>query len=297
MNDLISVIMSTYNESITEIQESVNSILNQSYSNIEFIIVIDNPNNIQLIKCLQAFDDPRIRIIKNKENIGLVKSLNKAISFSNGKYIARMDADDISELDRLEYQKKILDKRNLDLIGGNINLVDENGEYISKLHFPSYQWLIYIFLKWGNCIPHPTWLVKKEVYTRLNGYRNIPRCEDYDFICRVLQQKFKIGNVERVVLNYRIRPDSISNSNKAAQYVLRRFIAKNRKKLFPEIKIASYLDSELFEKEIAEYESFQILKNKSREHPSIKRIIRLCFNRNTYALGCEKISLKIRNFL
>lgn len=297
MDDLISVIMSTYNESIIEIQESVNSILNQSYSNIEFIIIIDNPNNKELINCLQSFNDQRIRIIKNKENIGLVKSLNKAIEFSKGNFIARMDADDISELDRLECQKKYLDKENLDLVGGNLNIINENGISISELHFPSYQFLLKKFLKWGNCIPHPTWLVRKEVYISLNGYRNVPRCEDYDFVCRTLQQKFKIGNVGKVVLKYRIRSDSISNSNKSAQYILRRFISKNRKEYISEKKIISYLNSDHFKEEVAEYEGFQILKEEIKEHPSFKKIIELCLNRNTYFLGWEKISLKIRNLL
>lgn len=297
MDDLISVIMSTFNESIIEIQESINSILNQSYSNIEFIIVIDNPNNIDLINFIESFTDPRIRVIKNDENIGLVRSLNKAIVCSKGKYIARMDADDISELDRLKCQKEMLDKKNLDLIGGSINIINEMGVSISELHFPSSQSLLKIFLKWGNCIPHPTWLVRKEVYTSLNGYQNIPRCEDYDFICRTLQKKFKIGNIKKVILKYRIRSDSISNSNKGEQYVLRRFLSKNRKKMISEKIIDEYIDSELFKNEVAEYNEFQKLKAVVKEHPRLKSIIKLSLNRNTYFLGCEKFFLKLRNIL
>lgn len=297
MSDLISVIMSTYNESNEEIRKSVNSILNQSYSNIEFIIVIDNPNNQELISCLQSFNDSRIKIIKNSENIGLVKSLNKAITASKGHYIARMDADDISKPARLEKQLKELKMRDLDIIGGNLELINEKGEFISRLNFPSNHKVLEIFLKWGNCLPHPTWIVKKDVYIKLKGYRNIPRCEDYDFICRALQNNFRIGNINDVVLQYRIRSDSVSNSNKGAQYVLRRFISKNRKKGVSENSVNKYLNSASFTNEIDEYEIFQQLKKGVREHPTFKKVIKLILNRNTYYLGYEKICIKIRNLL
>ena len=79
-----------------------------------------------------------------------------------------MDADDICEANRLKLQKDYLEKNNLDLVGGSVCLIDENGNDISNLHFPCRQYLIKRFLKWGNCIPHPTWLVRKEVYTKLN---------------------------------------------------------------------------------------------------------------------------------
>ena len=79
MEDLISVIMSTYNESVSELRESIESVLKQTYSNIEFVIVIDNPNNEELSVFIYSFDYPRIRVIKNDRNICLVNILNKAI--------------------------------------------------------------------------------------------------------------------------------------------------------------------------------------------------------------------------
>lgn len=297
MEDLISVIMSTYNESTNEIIESVKSILNQSYKNIEFIIVIDNPDNIELISCLNEFEDSRIRLIKNNENCGLVKSLNKAISVSKGKYIVRMDADDISNIERIDLQKKYMDDNKLDLVGGSIYLIDENDNFISKQHFPCHQFLIRLFMKWGSCIPHPTWLVKKEVYNTLGGYRDVPKCEDYDFICRALQTNFKIGNVDEYILKYRIRPESVSNSNKGAQYLLRKFISDRRKTGVSEQEILAYLESSNYCIALCEYEKFQKLKMEFKRHPNVKNIISLLFNTNTYHLGIEKISLKIRNIV
>ena len=101
--DKVSVIMSTYKEPIEWIQQSVDSILNQTYKNLEFIIIVDNPEYAELVSLLNDYadSDDRISVVVNNNNIGLVKSLNKALSFCTGEYVARMDADDISLPERL----------------------------------------------------------------------------------------------------------------------------------------------------------------------------------------------------
>lgn len=93
----ISVIMSAYNESFDELSRSIDSIINQTYKNIEFIIVSDNPENKEIKKAVQVANDQRIKYLENKENVGLVQSLNRAISEATGSIITRMDADDISK--------------------------------------------------------------------------------------------------------------------------------------------------------------------------------------------------------
>lgn len=118
MNDLISIIMSAYREPLVWIRQAVDSVLNQTYKNIEFIIVVDDPDNTELIDYVTKREeqDPRITIHINEKNIGLAASLNRAIGLAKGEYIARMDADDISERDRLACQMKYLISHNLDLI-------------------------------------------------------------------------------------------------------------------------------------------------------------------------------------
>ena len=96
MRELISVIMSVYNETNIDLLLSINSILNQTYENLEFIIVDDNPDNKRIKEVLDQQTDPRIKIIYNKANMGLVFSLNEALKHVNGEFVARMDADDIS---------------------------------------------------------------------------------------------------------------------------------------------------------------------------------------------------------
>ena len=124
----ISVIMSVYNEKKEWLQMSINSILNQSFKNFEFIIVLDNPDNIELKAVLEQFaaKDSRIKLIYNKKNMGLVYSLNSALKVAKGEYIARMDADDISELDRLEVQYNYFEQNpDIDFVSGFIRIIDE----------------------------------------------------------------------------------------------------------------------------------------------------------------------------
>ncbi len=103
-NDLVSVIMSTYNNE-KSIESSVNSILNQTYKNIEFLIIDDfsTDNTFGILNNLKNSDE-RIKVYRNSNNIGLTKSLNKLISKSKGTYIARQDADDISLTFRIQKQ-------------------------------------------------------------------------------------------------------------------------------------------------------------------------------------------------
>ena len=110
MNNEISVIMSCYNETEKELSESINSILSQTFKNIEFIIVDDNPTNTTLKNLLIKYgNDKRVKLVFNDTNLGLAQSLNKAIDISTGEYIARMDADDIALPTRFEAQLEFLE--------------------------------------------------------------------------------------------------------------------------------------------------------------------------------------------
>ena len=93
-------IMSTYNESENYIRSSINSILEQTLHDLELIVVIDNPENEAAVAAVNAFasEDSRVKILCNENNLGLVRSLNKAISAAHGEILARMDADDISSM-------------------------------------------------------------------------------------------------------------------------------------------------------------------------------------------------------
>ena len=101
-NPLVSILMPVYN-SEKYLREAIKSILNQTFTNFELIIINDGSTDNSL-KIIKSFKDNRIKIIKNKGNLGLIKTLNKGIDLAQGKYIARMDADDIAMPKRLEKQ-------------------------------------------------------------------------------------------------------------------------------------------------------------------------------------------------
>lgn len=228
-NDMISIIMSTYNEPVDWIKKAIDSILGQSYKDFEFIIVCDNPKNDELIKLLEEYKckDNRIIIIYNEVNIGLTKSLNNAINKAIGKYIVRMDSDDISDKFRIEKQLSYLKKHKLDLVGTGVKCITEKEEVITKLNkFPKESKEFNNRILYNNCMPHPTWLGKKEVFEKLEGYREVAFAEDYDFLLRACYAGFKLGNTNEILLDYRMRESSISNKNGLKQFVTSQELVK-----------------------------------------------------------------------
>ena len=230
---LVSVIMSTYKEEEIFLRQAIESILNQTYKDFEYIIILDNPDNNLHIRIIKEYAnlDKRIKFYVNEKNMGLTASLNKGLGLAKGKYICRMDADDISINKRIENQKRYLEENNYDLIGGISQMIDENGKSIYSIKkVPTNMDKIKKALKYNQIISHPTWFGKKEVFDKLNGYRNMPLCEDYDFTLRAVLNGYKISNIDETVLKYRMTSSSISRSNLYEQYLFARFITKKYSK-------------------------------------------------------------------
>ena len=194
MIHLVSVIMSTYNESEDYIRASVGSILQQTLKELELIIVIDNPENEQAVKTVSAFaeSDGRVVVLRNEKNLGLVRSLNKAIAAAKGEVLARMDADDISLPQRLERQLAFMKREGADIVGAVTQYIDANGKATEGSHRYRTEEQLLKALQFENGLCHPTWMVRREVYEQLGGYRDIDSCEDYDFILRALEKGFRI---------------------------------------------------------------------------------------------------------
>jgi glycosyltransferase involved in cell wall biosynthesis len=254
---MISVLMSTYKEPISYVQKAVQSILNQSYSNIEFIIIVDDPQNEPVIKYLKTCEekDERIRIYINDSNIGLVASLNKGLLLCKGEYIARMDADDISNPTRLENQLCYIKKKGYDLVGAQIETFTDE-RTIGTFCFPEEYSECKKALRYYTSIPHPAWLCKREIYEKLEGYRDIKACEDYDFLIRAVLAGFKFGNCPEKLLRYRRNMLSISNTNINAQKVIAKFLSQKFRhgKAVEMEEYKEYIQSEKYER--------AVLKNK-----------------------------------
>lgn len=299
----ISVIMSVYNESVEELTKSIGSIINQTYSNIEFIIINDNPNNNNIKVAVKEANDSRILYYENETNLGLIKSLNRAITFATGDYIARMDADDISKPNRLKDELMYMIDNKIDLLGSFIEVIDENDIVQKKImKFPKKKHQIEFFMRWGNCLAHPTWLVKKEVYKNLKGYRNVPNCEDYDFLLRAISYGYTIGNIPKVELSYRVRKNGISKSHEAEQYILRNHLSKtiNNFNIPSDVSIKEYVDSKEFDiecKKFIYYKNLKLNLKKSNNKNKIKILIKLPQNLFFWKDTIEKFTLLLREHI
>lgn len=226
---LVSVIMSVYSEPQIYLKQSIESILNQTHKNLEFIIIVDKPDNKETILFINQYKekDDRIKLIINDSNIGLVKSLNKGLSISKAEYVVRMDADDIAYEDRIKKQLIFMINNGIDILGGGVEIIDKNG--IIKNNFTSNITgvdNVKKILALSNIIPHPTWMVRKDVYLKLKGYREIFTCEDYDFLLRAVKQGYKIDNLNECILKYRYLEQSISRSNALTQFLTMKNLQK-----------------------------------------------------------------------
>ncbi|MGM9978892.1 MAG: glycosyltransferase [Clostridium sp.] len=231
MKKKLSVIMSVYNEKKEWLEMSIQSILTQTFQEFEFIIVLDNPNNMEAKNILKKYmlSDKRIKIIYNEKNEGLVYSLNKALEFSNGEFIARMDADDISKKDRFEIQLKYLEQHsNIDIVAGFLIKIDEIGKVVSQDMINDYSYNdVRIRQTYENYIPHPTWMFRKSILKKLKGYNLVPLAEDYDFTCRALLNNYNIKVIPEYLIYYRIRNNGISIKNNFKQFLIANEISKS----------------------------------------------------------------------
>lgn len=234
MDEKISVIMSTYNEPEKYLRQSIESILNQTYCNIQFLIVLDNPENQMIKGLLLEYEkrDSRIKVLINKRNMGLTASLNYALKSVDGQYIARMDADDISRDERLEKQLKYMKLHKLDLVGCEITVISEEGKALKERQYKSYPpSCVSDLLLCENCIAHPTWLVKTELYRSVKGYRDFVACEDYNLLLRAKQMGFRLGICDEILLDYRINTRGISQNNVLRQVLSSLYMQKHFKNI------------------------------------------------------------------
>jgi hypothetical protein len=141
-----------------------------------------------------------------------VESLNRGCALTQGKYIARMDADDVALKDRLLRQVSFMEDRpEVAVVGGAIETIDAVGRSFAVQRFPTTDFEIKLALLRGNCpIAHPTVVMRKEAFQSANGYRQVVNhAEDYDLWSRIAE-RFQLANLGSVVLRYRRHPNQIS---------------------------------------------------------------------------------------
>ena len=272
MKELVSVVMTVYKEPIAWVKQAAESILSQSYTNIQFVVILDNPEHSEVNNLLlnYAKENSKIIYIKNEQNLGLVRSLNIGLQYCSGEYIARMDADDISHKDRIEKQVQYLKKYDLDLVGSHSYLLS-NG-CISEMKTVHTNRACNIVLKYCPCMVHPSWLGKRKVFDINQGYREFEACEDYEFAIRAVLNGFKIGNTEEILFTHRYNENSISNTKIVRQKCLAYYISRDfRKNKYPFAKNGNYYIEDEDYKKFEEYYSRMLKKSGVTLNFRIKR--------------------------
>jgi len=184
---LVSVLIAVYNGELY-IKNTIQSILNQTYTNFELIIVV-NCSNDSTKEILKEFNDERIKIYET--NIcQLAFNLNYGLLHSKGDYIVRIDADDIAESTRVEKQLQIMMNDDYDIVGSNLTYIDEDGQIKGERKYPKHNEDIRKKILYASPIAHPSVMYKKSVVLKVAGYMNGKVSEDYDLWLRLMRLAF-----------------------------------------------------------------------------------------------------------
>lgn len=217
MNEhLISVIIPTYNNEIEYFGKAIGSMINQTYRNIE-IIIIDSSNNDSIKNYVDKLNDDRIRYVY-MEKCGIAMALNYGLELSNGEYIARMDADDISMPERLEKQYCFLqDNKDVGVLGTSYDVIDENGVVREHRNVPVTMDEIKLALIFENSMCHPSVMFRKNCLAGIWKYENVV-AEDYDLWTRMISS-VKFANMDETLFLYRKYNDntSVINASKSCE--------------------------------------------------------------------------------
>lgn len=211
---LVSVVMPVFNAE-KFVGQAIESILNQTLTDFEFIIVNDasTDNSLQIVNSYKKKDN-RIRVFNNKKNLHMSKSLNLGIDQTRADFIARMDQDDISVPERLEIQYEFLRSHpNIVIVGNDISLIDVNNAIIGNRTYPTTSDQLKKIMFRYSPFAHPTIMIKKDVYCKIGKYDGAKYpCEDIDFWFR-LGRKYEFASIPIPLLKYRVNIVSSSHSN------------------------------------------------------------------------------------
>lgn len=243
----ISIIMGVHNGDHF-LMEAVDSILTQSFADFEFIIVDDASDDMTL-EILHAYADPRLIILKNEQQLGLAASLNKALQCAKGEYIARMDADDVSQEDRLARQSSFLDAHpEVGLLGSGFYRINEVGKRLGTV---ARKPLSDIEIRWAalleNPFAHPTMMMRRRILEE-NGISYDPSystTQDYELWTRLLVVS-QGANLPEPLLYYRIHAGMVSTVSRNVQQSNSIKIAEGAiKRLLPNYQISTEKISQL----------------------------------------------------
>lgn len=293
---LVSVIMPAYNAE-KYIAEAINSILNQTFTDFELIIIDDCSidNTVDIIK---KFKDSRIHFYQNENNLGIAKNLNRALDLAVGNYIARMDSDDISLPERLEKQVKYLEGHpNIAVVGTGIECF---GVCWDKRIFSVSSEQLKVDLLFSSCFAHPTVMMRADIIGK-NALHYDPyfsKMEDYDLWCRVAE-KHEIASLPEVLLKYRVHTGQVTQSF-SEENVIQMYELKKRQleqlhiqNAGNKAKIFTYFCMEKYKKQFESVLKIYSILNEIEENNAIYKI----YNREILKQTISVVKSKLLNQL
>lgn len=234
---LVSVVMPVFNAE-RFVGEAIESILTQTHPHFEFLILNDGSTD-RTEEIVKSFDDQRIRYSKSALNLGLVSQLNSGLDKSTGKYIARMDADDIAMPNRLERQVLFMESHpEIGVSGSNVVSFNTNRRYFKSIMPEAHDEICTHFL-FGNSIYHPSIMIRRSVLLTHGVRYKIGTDTSEDYVLYVdLHEKTKLANLQEVLLNYRLHAANVSKTNRKGQQEIidvkrREYVSKFLRELDP----------------------------------------------------------------
>jgi len=207
----VSVLMPVYNTKEEFLREAISSILSQTFTDFEFLILNDSPDNTEIEKIVKSYEDNRIKYFKNEKNIGISDSRNKLIDLANGEYLAIFDHDDVSVPTRLEQEVEILDKHpEIGVVSGNIHRFPKE----SRSFHPEKNIEIKFTLMHSNVIAHTAAMFRKSVLivNNIRYEKNFSPAEDYRIVLRLIPYTM-FYNIQAILVNYRDEETNTTHTN------------------------------------------------------------------------------------
>lgn len=233
MTPVVTVIMSCFNAE-RFLKPCIESLRSQSLENIE-ILIIDDGSTDRTREILNDFlkIDTRIKVFTNENNQGLTRNLNALIKKAKGKFIARMDADDVCQERRLEKQMEFLESNNdISVVGSNCLIFDENDIQKGERIMPETNEEIVKKLLFFNCLNHPTVMLRSQVLKENLYDETFRTSQDWELWLRLSLKNFKMYNIQEPLLKYRVESDYLRK--RKASYRLNELSIKSKhKKNYP----------------------------------------------------------------
>lgn len=237
---LVTILMPVYNAA-RFLRAAIDSMLAQTLTNFEFLIINDGSKD-NTAEIVESYSDRRIRFVHNERNMGISATLNKGIQLAQSELIARMDADDISYPERLEKQYALMSANpDCAMVSCYTRVISNDGEFIrSEICRDT---MLYYNLNFECSIYHPTVMFRRPPVEAVNMY-DIPYAEDFDLFWK-LGNKFRIRQIEEVLLDYRVSDESTHLVHKKKEYDEALFYVLRRNLNFYFKKPVAFSEAEL----------------------------------------------------